>query len=284
MARPLSGVDPQSNGANGDLAARILRDLNLDPSVMHSERQNLDTMENASLGTDSGEPVTGNSAAELAHLRDENQQLRGLISELEHHLEGLTGPGSTDAARAHQTKEMESLLEEKSEVIRGMHAKIVELQEDMAKVHEELAKTQEELAKKPAPRPITPQEEEVIRIHEENERERRQLQEDEESMMKQMREMEIQMAKERAEIARQRNEMQRLHAEIRHELELAARDSALRERLAPLQRRHQDVMIRRGSSPGAQSNGAAAPGQAPSQSGEQTGARKESGLLRRLFR
>jgi hypothetical protein len=118
-------------------------------------------------------------------------------------------------------------------------------------------------------------------LHEELERERRQLQEDEESLMKQMREMELQMSCERAELARQRNELQRLHTDIRHELDLAARDGTLRERLAPLQRRAQDAMNRRGAAPAAE---------APAKSGSERApaprpvpSRGSSGILRRLF-
>jgi len=59
--------------------------------------------------------------------------------------------------------------------------------------------------------------------------------------------MEVQMSRERAELARQRSELQRLQSEIRHELDLAARDAALRERLAPLQRRHQEMTGRTGA-------------------------------------
>ena len=95
-----------------------------------------------------------------------------------------------------------------------------------------------------------PREEELMMLSEELERERRQLKEDEEALMEQMREMEVQMARERAELARQRNELQRLQTDLRHELEMAARDGTLRERLAPMQRRHQDISTRRGAAPG----------------------------------
>jgi paraquat-inducible protein B len=274
MARPLSNSEAHRNGANGDLAARILRE--------ESEARSLPSRQAAAQPAyDSG---NGHELAtlhdgeidpqdELIVLRDENSQLRGLVSELQNHLENLTGPNSPDAALAEQHKELEALLEEKTEVIRTLHVKVKEIEE--------------ELAKKPVPKTATPHEEELMRMHDQLERERRQLQEDEESMMQQMREMEIQMARERAEIARQRNEMQRLHAEIRHELELAARDASLRERLAPLQRRHQDVMTRRGSSPAPGAGPApaapAAPVHVPPPAAEEP-PKKDSGLLRRLFR
>jgi hypothetical protein len=96
-----------------------------------------------------------------------------------------------------------------------------------------------------------------------------------------MREMEVQMSRERAELARQRNELQRLHSEIRHELELASRHAALRDRLEPLQRRHQEMLHRKGSEPSREA-GAAGPDSAAS--GTQPASPKgQTGLLQRLF-
>jgi hypothetical protein len=275
MARPLSNSEAPRNGAHGDLAARILReeaDVRSLPSRQAAVQPGYESGNGHELATLHDGFGEIDPQEELVILRDENNQLRGLVAELQNHLENLTGPNSPDAANAEQYKEMEALLEEKTEVIRTLHLKIQEVEDELAKI--------------PKPKPATPHEDELMRMHDQLERERRQLQEDEESMMQQMREMEIQMAKERAEIARQRNEMQRLHAEIRHELELAARDATLRERLAPLQRRHQDVMTRRGSSPapGAASAPAAqAPAPVPPPAPEEP-PKKDSGLLRRLFR
>ncbi len=65
--------------------------------------------------------------------------------------------------------------------------------------------------------------------------------------MQQMRSMEVQMSRERAELARQRTDIERLHVKLQDELELASRESALRERLQPFMRQHQ-VMMRNGSS------------------------------------
>ncbi|MFL5241998.1 MAG: hypothetical protein ACJ8FY_07810 [Gemmataceae bacterium] len=275
MAKSLSDSSSHQTGTNGDLAARLLRREAEARAVPNRRAAQpvLEPTDSQESETPQADYVASESQDELSVLRDENQQLRTLVTELEHHLEDLTGPNSPNGQLAEQNKEMEALLEEKSEVIRDLHLKVNDLQE--------------ELSKKPVVKAATPHEEELMRMHEEVERDRKQLQQDEDSMMQQMREMEIQMAKERAEIARQRNEMQRLHAEIRHELELAARDATLRERLAPLQRRHQDVMNRRGSSP------AAAAGHAPPtaipvapapQPTENRPAKKDSGLLRRLFR
>jgi len=274
MARPLSNSESHRNGSNGDLEARIRR-LESGPHAVVSRPSApppaYDSGNGHELGTLQDDYGSIGPQEELAILRDENSQLRTLVTELQHHLENLTGPNGADAKAADQNRELEALLEEKSELIRTLHLKIQEIEE--------------ELSKQPVPIPATPHEAELIRMQEQLERERRQLQEDEESMMQQMRDMEIQMAKERAEIARQRNEMQRLHAEIRHELELAARDATLRERLAPLQRRHQDVMTRRGSSPAPGAGpGSANSAPAPTPTAEPIPPKKDSGLLRRLFR
>jgi hypothetical protein len=109
------------------------------------------------------------------------------------------------------------------------------------------------------------------------ERERKQLKDDEETLMAQMRQMEVQMAKERAELGRQRNELQQLHNEIRHELVRASRESELRARMQPFQRRHQDMTPRKSGDPvhanqEAGQNGAGKDSQV-----------KDSGFFRRLF-
>src|SRR5205085_7077217 len=96
--------------------------------------------------------------------------------------------------------EYESLLEEKSELIRSLHLKLQELQEKAAV-------------------PPLPDEDELRALAEDVERERvqvqrerrelddlrRQLTDDEQTMTQQMRQMEVQMARERADLARQRN-------------------------------------------------------------------------------
>jgi peptidoglycan hydrolase CwlO-like protein len=262
MARPLSNSEPQRNGTNGERPARGLPLRNAPGQSTSLDESRMDFLQQPGMG-----PA---DLQEIEILRDENHQLRELVNELEKHLEELSTQGGDTPALAAQHKEMEAILEEKTEHIRELHLKVQEL----------------ELAVKGAPKPAkVPHEDELMRMQEELERERQQLQEDEESMTQQMRDMEIQMARERAEIARQRTDMQRLHGEIRHELELAARDATLRERLAPLQRRHQEVMNRRGSAPGtAAQQPQAAPLPTATPVAEPQAPRKDSGLLRRLFR
>jgi len=174
-------------------------------------------------------------AEEMEQLRSENTELRSIIAELNQKWD------ETHVQEGHQVeerqKEYESLLEEKSELIRNLHLKIQELQD------------QRPVA------PPTPKEEELLALSEELDRERCQLQqerrqmeeerrqfnEDEKEMTQQMRSMEVQMARERADFARQRSELNRLYEEIRREMENVERNGMLNQRLGQLRQRVQDV-------------------------------------------
>jgi DNA repair exonuclease SbcCD ATPase subunit len=203
-------------------------------------------------------------AAELERLRADNDRLAGRVVDLEQIAEEMR---KEHIAWESRQREYESLLEEKSEVIRELHRRLHEQPE-----HSSAG---------------TPREEELIALSEELERERRQLKDDEESLMQQMRQMEVQMSRERAEMARQRNELQRLQNDVRHELELAARDGTLRDRLAPLQRRHQDMMNRTGGprSQACEATPIPAPAAVPVKelSPQPVPGKKDSSLFRRLF-
>jgi hypothetical protein len=213
---------------------------------------------------------------ELEALRTENAELREIVGEMNRLLESGTGQPLPEWEA--KQKEYESLLEEKSEVIRELHQKLQELQQPA-----------------PPPKPL-PSEGEMQSIFEELERDRAQLDaerrqieeergqlvEDEEALMKQMRDMEMSLARDRAELARQRNELQRLHNDIKHELELASRDGSLRDRLSTLQRRHQEINTRKGAAPGeVQKPTPAAP--APAAKNPPPKNPKENGLFRRFF-
>jgi chromosome segregation ATPase len=189
-------------------------------------------------------------------LERENAELRQRVAELEEILEKAN---QVTTQMQDQQTDHERMLEEKSEVIRELHQKVMDLQN--------------------RPGPVAPQEEELIALSEELERERTQLKEDEEALMAQMREMEVQMARERAELGRQRNDLQQLHNEIRHELVRASREAELRTRMQPFQRRHQDMTSTKNGEPAktAQEAGVGH-GEASKESRP-----KDSGILRRLF-
>jgi hypothetical protein len=183
------------------------------------------------------------SSEELEKVTAENQELRSIIAELKQCLEEQTSQGKPEQSWEDREREYEAMIEQKSDAIRELHLRVQDLEKqasesggggsgDEAPEQEELLALSDEL------------ERERCQLEQERQSldaDRRQLREDEESMMRQMREMELQMAKERAELARQRTELQRMHSEIRHELELAQRDAAVRERLEKLQRRHQQA-------------------------------------------
>ena len=186
----------------------------------------------------------------------ENAELRQRLAQLEELLENAN---RATLLMQEQQSDQEKMLEEKSEVIRELHQKLMDLQN--------------------RPGPVAPQEEELVALNEELERERRQLKDDEEALMAQMREMEVQMARERAELGRQRNDLQQLHNEIRHELVRASREAELRTRMQPFQRRHQDMTSPKNGEPVKTTQEAAVgPKAAP-----QEPKAKDSGLFRRLF-
>jgi chromosome segregation ATPase len=260
MARPLSPSDPRRSGTNG----HSLHSLALDEAVRGGAGSHRDL-----LGEGGSDEVK-----ELLHLRSENAQLRTLCAELEQALHEATQQGGA-AHGENRVPEYETLLEEKSEMIRTLHH---ELQQAKAVLAQE---KQAPEASKPVARPAgpTPREEELLALSEELERERRQLQEDEQTLMDQMRQMEMSMARERAEMARQRNDLQRIQNEIMHEIERAERNGALVDRIKDLKDKLQDATNRRGAAPATAPSSAAAP---KTPAPPTTPSRKE-GLLGRWF-
>lgn len=192
---------------------------------------------------------------ELAQLRSENAELRTRVEQNELDLQAAI---ASEEAWLERQKENELLLEEKSDVIRGMHQKIQEMQQGSA--GDNYAKAQE----------LKRREAELGEMQ-------RQLNEDKEALLTQMSAMEMELSRDRADIARQRNELTRLQSELQREIETASRDPLLYERLASLRRRHQEVAIGKGTPAGeSPSTATAAPAQQPA-------AKRPSGLLRRLF-
>jgi chromosome segregation ATPase len=214
--------------------------------------------------------AAGDHGGDAAQLREENDRLRVRIEELEHMLDA-TGD-QTEQVWSEQQKEYEAILEEKSEVIRKLHQYIAKLKERAAETTPagpEWGENPNDLRK------------ELMQMKKEVEEARRQLEEDEAAMMEQARQMEMSLAKERVELARQRNEVQQMHRQLQHEIEQASRDGVLRERLAGLQRRNQEVAA------GVPPAGADAPRRAlPTQAslgGGQPRPQENSGFLKKLF-
>ncbi len=176
-------------------------------------------------------------AAEVASLRADNAEFRAKLEEV-------------DQAWGERQREYENLLEEKTEVIRSLHLKIQQLQEQ------------------DGPQPQAAEPEDLSSAKQQLEEDRRRLAEDEEALMVQMRQMEMAMSKDRAELARQRSELQRLQADLNRAIELAARDGGVRERLQALRKPNEQ-----------------APGAGPASTAAHTPPpkKKSSGLLRRIF-
>jgi hypothetical protein len=217
------------------------------------------------------------AAGDLGVLVLENDRLRGRNEELKRRLKEVEAGGLSWEA---QQKEYEALLEEKSEVIRSLHVQVQQLHEQVE------AAGRETNVIDPAPQGAGPDSQAVLA---DLERQRRQLRDDEEAVEEQMRQMELGLSRERVEIARQRAELQRLQLDLKHELEVAAREETLRERLAPLQRRHQDIVNGRGAAaPPPRPKSApqlSRPGTMPQLNAEPepAEAKKSTSIVRRLF-
>ncbi|MBV9463897.1 MAG: hypothetical protein JO317_06675 [Verrucomicrobiae bacterium] len=178
-------------------------------SDLHRDEEDLET----------SRPTENPMAAELLKLQLENAELKARIEELE------SAPAVRgDDGWLERQHEYEMLLEEKSEVIRSLHQKVQELQENAGP--RDNGSTGANMG----------QAEEILRLKREMDEQRRQLDQDEADMMEQLRKMEMTMAKERAEMSRQRQEISRLQADLAHEIEQTSRDPALKERLQNLRR------------------------------------------------
>jgi chromosome segregation ATPase len=157
--------------------------------------------------------------------RQENSRLTARVAELERLLEEAAN--RPDAANwDERQQEYETLLAEKSEAIRELRAELQEYRD--------------------RPQMVAPKEEELLSLSEQLEQDRRQLTEDEAALEEQTKNMEMTIARQRAEVGRQRTEVERMFAELQLEMDQAMRESGLRERLAPLQRRSQEFAVRTG--------------------------------------
>ncbi len=258
--------DPQRS-AHAPPPASAAQDLADDALREEMERLAAGNRElRASVGLQRGGAEAGDPA-ELERVRGENAALRARVEELEMAL--LQRPESEEEWVERQ-REYEAMLEEKSEVIRNLHQKVQELRE----------------AAGGSPRggPANPGEsQELAALRRQLEEQRAQLEDDEQALETQMRQMEMSMSRERAELARQRTELTRLHNDLRHEMELAARDAGLRERLQPLQRRQEQVSTPRRVPTLVEIN-VPAPQEQPKPEPPGGGPKKPgSGLLKRLF-
>jgi hypothetical protein len=272
MVKPLSASEALRSGLNGNAAA--LRTTSFDT--------NLDADPSQPQPDSAPPPATPEELSELDQLRLENEQLRGLCTELEQALHESSQHHEAARSAEERLADYEALVEEKNEMIRKLAQQLQEAQEADAN-----GRDPEPAAPKVHSGPM-PREEELLALSEELERERRQLQDDEQSLMEQMREMEVGMARERAEISRQRNDIQRLQNDVRTDLEKLARGGANELRINELRSRLHDVSNRRGAAPGqSQASGtfnrAGAAPQQPQQPAPPAAPGKRDSLLGRFF-
>jgi hypothetical protein len=147
------------------------------------------------------------SHGEAASLRKQNADLKARIEEMEQ-------------ALLDNQRDQENMLDEQSDVIRGLHRRIQVLQE------------------MPAGQVNRIQVSDLVEMWQQRDEDRRRLKEDEEAVMAQMRETEIAISKERLELARQRAEVLRLIEDTRLHEDSSVRNADLRHRLAALRPGH----------------------------------------------
>jgi hypothetical protein len=208
---------------------------------------------------------------DLESLRQANAALRSKVEELEQLL--ATSNQQAEDRWVELQREYETLIEEKSEMIRTLHHRNAELRERAAGAPAAAAGSATNSGE-------TPDRQELLRLQQELQEQSQQMAEDEETMMAQLRQMEMSLARDRAELARQRADLQRLHGELKHELDIASRDGGLRERLGALQRG-----VANAANPSrATAKAETALGQATkSANGQETNQITKSGLFRRIF-
>ena len=217
----------------------------------------------------SSQPPSGYPESEL--LRAQNAELHRIVEEMKPVLEEAS---ASEQRFVEKENGYLAQLAERDSQIAELQAAVKRLEEELAavpppkvpKTRDELEEWSDELEKENA---------KLAQDRRRIDGDRKQLHEDEEALEKQMRDMEVAMARERALIARQETELKRLSAEIQHELEVLQRgDGTLREQLSKFQRKHQEVL-----------SGAVSPAPAPPPPPQPAApAKKDSGLLRRIFR
>ncbi len=245
------------------------------PTTGEQNRHSSEVHSEAAGQSEVSEPLDSEDLNELARLREENSQLKSRLEEVEQILAATTN--QTEEMWTEQLKEYESLLEEKSEVIRHLHQEIQQLREggekegqaakpvgnDQTAMHQELLALKEQL--------------ETDRRH--LEEDRRMLEEDEAALMEQARQNELALSKDRVELARQKSELQRLYQDFQREIEKITRDGNLRERLIQV-KQQRDVNGQSRPAPRAAVPTQAALNNPANDSEPRPGS---SGLLKRIF-
>ncbi|MSR29976.1 MAG: hypothetical protein EXR99_00585 [Gemmataceae bacterium] len=157
-----------------------------------------------------------NSTQELIK---ENEQLRALCLELEDAVRQLSSQDGKKPSKG--GSEAEILLEEKTEVIRGLHAENIELKKMLKGIE---AGGAQHGGFEPG---VEPSESALDEL----ETKRRALEEEVSRLEKSMGDEEIRLSRERADVARQRYEIDSLRKELEIELNRNVQEGPLKEKI-----------------------------------------------------
>lgn len=174
--------------------------------------------------TDAG-PLTAEQV-DAVQLRNENNELRQLIAEMEEQL-------AEKLERSNESKL--GLEEENAELRRSMHEKEAFI--------EELRRSSLELAENPEAREAADYEAELAEFRQQLESDRQeldiqleQLRARNAELKEAAREAELEMSRERAQLARERAQLDRMRDEFRQEMERAQRNAGMQESLASVRK------------------------------------------------
>lgn len=166
---------------------------------------------------------------ELSVLKQENEELRKLVLEMDQALRQQ--PPQTPASKPGSETEFEQILEEKSEVIRGLHSENLELKKIIADMEERLyggGASEAPLENAQGISGATAQAgQDILELQEQRDKLKREITE----MEKHLCEEEVRASRERADLARQRYEIDRVKTDLEIELDKHQKDKDLRSKI-----------------------------------------------------
>ena len=215
------------------LPSRLHRHVDLLQRIEEILREERTELAQASQDFADGSPGNGDQADTL-QLRDENNQLRQLVAELEEQL----------ASRLERSSEAQLGLEEENAGLRrAMHEKEAFI--------EELRRSSMRLMENPEARDAADYEAELNEFRHQLESDRQQL----DIQLEQLRarnvelkeagrEAELEMSRERAQLARERAQLDRMREEFRQEMERVQRHAGVHESLASVRKLKNEISER----------------------------------------
>lgn len=213
------------NTAADSLPTRLSRHVDLLQRIEEILREERADLIQATQNLAEACPPTAEQA-DAMQLRNENNELRQLIAELEEQL----------AERLERSNEDKlGLEEENAELRRSMHEKEAFI--------EELRRSSLELSENPEAREAADYEAELAEFRQQLESDRQeldiqleQLRARNQELREGAREAELEMSRERAQLARERAQLDRMRDEFRQEMERAQRHAGMQESLASVRK------------------------------------------------